>query len=128
MVLWTLREDNFRCSSSFRTVCLCADMSFLCVACGECCRHIQSFPPAKSLDRGDGICLHLKNNLCEIYQDRPDYCNSDTVYKKFFHPEYTEKDFADFNHEICKKLIEQSRNLTEEEKSQFLKKLSELQN
>jgi Fe-S-cluster containining protein len=30
---------------------------------------------APELDRGDKACIHLtEDNLCEIYEDRPDFC------------------------------------------------------
>ena len=97
-------------------------MLFPCPACGECCRHIKNIPQLQHLDRGDGVCIHLKENLCEIYKDRPEVCNSEKMYKKFF-SDFSEKDFFDFNHKICRKLISESTYLSTQEKAAFLDKL-----
>ena len=35
-------------------------------------------------DRGDGACGHLtEDNLCSIYENRPDFCNVDKNYEMF---------------------------------------------
>ena len=35
-------------------------------------------------DRGDGACEHLtEDNLCSIYENRPDFCNVDKNYEMF---------------------------------------------
>ena len=99
-------------------------MSFFCVACGECCRHITEVPLAKDLDRGDGTCIYLKDNMCQIYQKRPNICNSDFVYNNYYSWDYTEKEYYDMNHAICRTLIKNSKVLTPKEKESFLKKLS----
>ena len=54
---------------------------FLCSECGACCRIAgeHGFMP----QRGDGACLYLtEDNLCEIYDTRPELCNVKTMYKK----------------------------------------------
>ena len=43
-----------------------------CSRCGVCCRLV--FLISNELDRGDGVCKHLENNLCSIYNDRPEVC------------------------------------------------------
>ena len=54
------------------------DGSFNCIQCAACCKTAWLFD--ESFDRGDGVCKHLKRNLCSIYASRPDWCrvsNSD---------------------------------------------------
>lgn len=47
---------------------------FECWKCGACCRLVGFKAP--ELDRGDKACIHLtEDNLCEIYEDRPDFCH-----------------------------------------------------
>ena len=41
-------------------------------------------PQLAAFDRGDGVCRHLKeDNLCEIYDSRPDICNVEKMYSAF---------------------------------------------
>jgi uncharacterized cysteine cluster protein YcgN (CxxCxxCC family) len=58
-------------------------MQFPCKACGECCRHVQGEP---RLDRGDGVCRHFDaaSRLCQVYAERPVYCNVDQAYTSLF--------------------------------------------
>jgi Fe-S-cluster containining protein len=35
----------------------------------------------KELNRGDGVCKYLINNLCSIYEKRPYFCNSELLFK-----------------------------------------------
>jgi len=44
-----------------------------CIKCGACCKLAGLVLP--DLDRGDGGCKHLlRDNTCEIYDNRPDIC------------------------------------------------------
>jgi Fe-S-cluster containining protein len=50
-------------------------MNFPCTSCGSCCRRVfmvDIFP--REWIKEDGSCIHLENNLCKIYNTRPDYC------------------------------------------------------
>ena len=41
-------------------------------------------PQLAAFDRGDGVCRYLtNNNLCEIYDSRPDICNVEKMYSVF---------------------------------------------
>ena len=54
---------------------------FQCSKCGACCRRAgkSGFMP----DRGDGACIHLtKDNLCSIYETRPELCNMELMWEK----------------------------------------------
>lgn len=39
---------------------------FKCDKCGECCRHLDKSEEYRELDRGDGVCKYLDQNLCSI--------------------------------------------------------------
>lgn len=59
-------------------------MSFHCDKCGLCCRALAFVPQLAGFDRGDGVCRHLTvDNLCEIYDTRPDICNVERMYPHF---------------------------------------------
>lgn len=77
---------------------------FPCVQCGECCRHIDMIPQLVQFDRGDGVCIHLCENLCNIYEDRPDICCVDLKYKNYFNEFCTKEDFYELNLQICQEL------------------------
>ena len=76
-----------------------------CKRCGSCCRNVNLCEEMKMLDRGDGICKHLnENNLCRIYDKRPNLCNGQYVYEHF----YSQMTVADY-HKMIAKLCEQIR-------------------
>lgn len=56
----------------------------LCTKCGECCRHIGMIKELASFAGPDGICIHLRGNLCDIYDSRPDLCNYEKAYARYF--------------------------------------------
>lgn len=41
-------------------------------------------------------------NLCLIYENRPDICNVEVGYKKYFAQSYTEEEYLWLNYEACK--------------------------
>ena len=56
---------------------------FVCTKCGICCKNIKNIPELAVFDKGNGICVYLsKDNLCMIYKNRPDICNTDKMYEK----------------------------------------------
>ena len=81
-------------------------MSFECDCCGACCKNIRlSEFYSEELDRGDGVCIHLTaDNLCEIYSERPLFCNIDAYWEKFLTEEMTREDFYEMNYRACAKL------------------------
>lgn len=79
---------------------------FPCDQCGECCRHIASIPQLAGFDRGNGVCVHLCGNVCDIYERRPEICRVDTMYEKYFSKLYTRESFYRLNWEVCQKLKE----------------------
>ena len=76
-------------------------MKFQCEKCGLCCKNIRFSDLSAELDRGDGVCKHLKNNLCEIYSERPIFCNVDAYYEKFLSKKLVREEFYKKNREIC---------------------------
>ncbi|MBR6013433.1 MAG: YkgJ family cysteine cluster protein [Selenomonadaceae bacterium] len=79
---------------------------FKCDCCGLCCRNINRSPLLKNFDSGDGICKNLdrETNLCKIYYERPDFCNVEVGYKKYFSEIYSWEEFLKINYETCEQL------------------------
>lgn len=77
---------------------------FECSKCGECCRHINYILELKEFDSGNGICINLKDNLCTIYDCRPDICRVDVMYEKAYKEMYTREEFYKLNMDACDKL------------------------
>ena len=44
---------------------------------------ISKIPQLAAFDRGDGVCIHLRGTLCDIYEQRPDICNVEKMYDAF---------------------------------------------
>ncbi len=80
-------------------------MIFPCDKCGICCKHISEIPELHLFDTGNGRCIHLlENNLCEIYDTRPDICCVETMYRKKYCSEMSEHEFVKLNIEGCNEL------------------------
>lgn len=78
---------------------------FDCDKCGLCCRNIHKIPQLKEYDLGNGVCRYLtSNNLCSIYENRPDICNSEKMYELYFKFIMTKEDYIIKNLEGCKKI------------------------
>lgn len=84
-------------------------MMFKCDKCGLCCSHIAGIELYKDLDRGDGVCKYLKDNLCSIYNNRPLLCRIDESWKQFYSSEMTLECFYELNYKGCEKLKEQNK-------------------
>ncbi len=77
---------------------------FKCDQCGVCCRHLDRSEIYKDLDRGDGTCIHLNGNLCDIYEDRPLICRVDESYHVYFEYQMSEEEYYKKNYEACASL------------------------
>ena len=77
---------------------------FKCDCCGECCRNLDKSDLYKELNRGDGVCKFLMENLCSIYDNRPLLCRIDDSYDIDFKDRYTKEEYYKLNYEVCKKL------------------------
>lgn len=77
---------------------------FYCTQCGACCRNLKKSDIYRELDRGDGVCKYLKENLCSIYENRPLLCKIDACYEVFFKELMSKELYYQMNYEMCKKL------------------------
>ena len=83
---------------------------FNCTQCGLCCKYVGKFPFMKNYARLDGSCKYLgENNLCSIYDKRPDICNVDKIYERYFANKMSIDEWHKFNEEQCKKIKEMSK-------------------
>ena len=79
-------------------------MMFDCDCCGCCCRNLKKSELYADLDRGDGTCIYLKDNLCSIYNTRPLLCRIDEYYEKFFYSVMSREEYYLLNKQECEKL------------------------
>lgn len=79
-------------------------MMFECKQCGNCCRHLDRSELYKDLDRGDGVCRYLKDNLCSIYEDRPLLCRIEESYNEVFSEVYMKEEYYRLNEEACRNI------------------------
>ncbi|MDD6488439.1 MAG: YkgJ family cysteine cluster protein [Clostridia bacterium] len=77
---------------------------FKCDRCGCCCRNVDKSELYSDLDRGDGTCKYLVDNLCSIYDSRPLFCRIDLCYELFFSDSMSYKEYCRLNTEVCQKL------------------------
>ena len=68
-------------------------------------------PIYKTLDRGDGICLHFdeKSKLCKIYESRPLLCRVDETYDRIYRDLITRDKFYEWNYHACRQLKENAK-------------------
>lgn len=89
------------------------NMSFPCVKCGLCCRNIDKIPQLKAFDTGNGTCRYLINNLCSIYENRPEICCVDLMYERYFSDKMTRDEFYKLNKKGCVELLNKNKDKTE---------------
>lgn len=73
---------------------------FPCDKCGECCKNLRYSNLYSDLDRGDGICKYLENNLCLIYNERPILCRIDEGYE-LVKEKMTLEEYYQLNEKAC---------------------------
>lgn len=79
--------------------------SFHCDCCGICCRQLKRVPQLSAYDRGDGVCVNLnEQNLCNIYADRPEICNTELMYQRYFASKMTREEYDYWNAKSCEEL------------------------
>lgn len=82
-------------------------MIFPCDRCGLCCKHLELILDLKYLDKGNGRCIHLlDNNLCGVYEERPDLCNVSKMYDLQFCSYMSEEEYIQSNIEGCRSIKE----------------------
>lgn len=80
-------------------------MIFPCNKCGLCCLHIDLIPQLKKYDLGNGRCINLTDdNLCAIYDKRPEICNVNKMYESMYSKQMSEEEFLRLNVEVCKEI------------------------
>jgi hypothetical protein len=81
---------------------------FICDQCGICCEHIDESGIEGVLNRGDGVCINYdeETHLCNIYDNRPIYCNVDKFYESFLENKYSREDYYEINYKSCQELKE----------------------
>ena len=77
---------------------------YKCEKCGACCRNISKSNLYQKLDRGDGVCKYLRDNLCEIYNNRPVLCRIDECFELYFSKRMSQEQYYKLNRIMCKNL------------------------
>lgn len=79
---------------------------FKCDCCGLCCMNLKMSDIYNDLNRGDGICRYfdVETKLCLIYENRPEKCNIDKIYEKYFYNELTREEYYELNYKACRLL------------------------
>ncbi|MBQ7176621.1 MAG: YkgJ family cysteine cluster protein [Victivallales bacterium] len=102
-----------------------SNMAFTCDKCGLCCRRIKDIPQLEAFDRGDGVCIHLKDNLCDIYEHRPEICDTERMYR-YLASSISREDYEKLLTDSCRCLKENlanSEDITEKTSREFRDKL-----
>jgi len=83
-----------------------SSFNFPCDACGKCCRSLHLSDELDELNRGDGVCKFLNEelNVCSIYDSRPEICRVDVQFNKHFSHKYTWQQFVAINVAVCDEL------------------------
>lgn len=77
-------------------------MKFPCKKCGLCCKHLELIPELKNYDSGNGRCVYLlNNNLCAIYEHRPNICNVNKMYELVYSKQMSLKEYIQCNLKGC---------------------------
>lgn len=84
---------------------------FKCDKCGLCCKSLANNVLAKDLDRGDGCCKYLQDNLCSIYEHRPLICRVDEAYEILFKTQMSKEEYYEINYKMCNFLKTRRHNL-----------------
>lgn len=81
------------------------DIKFDCKKCGQCCRKIWVTGLLKEFENDKGECIHLtEDNLCDIYDSRPDVCNVEKMFELCFKNTMTYDEYLCENYKVCAKL------------------------
>lgn len=78
--------------------------NFPCNKCGLCCRRINLVLELAEYDLGNGVCKYLKDNLCSIYEHRPEICRVDVMYSLNYANQYSKEEFYRLNLIVCRRL------------------------
>lgn len=85
---------------------------FNCWNCTACCRLCNKIEELKQYDRGDGTCVNLTDdNLCSIYENRPEICNTKRMYEKKWKLVMSWDKYVELSEVACK-ILEKNLNKT----------------
>lgn len=77
---------------------------FSCSKCGQCCKNIGKAGALlpSGFDKGNGVCRHLtKDNLCAIYDHRPEVCDVDLFYQNHLTSIMSKEEWYKKNAAVC---------------------------
>lgn len=94
-------------------------MDFPCTMCGACCKSIGMIMQNKDKESlfqkeiedfpygtdKDGVCEKLTEKGCSVYSDRPDLCNTKTIYDRHY-SHMSKRDYLLMTMSGCGALIE----------------------
>ncbi|MDQ0480263.1 Fe-S-cluster containining protein [Hathewaya limosa] len=68
--------------------------------------NLRMSPLYSDLDRGDGVCRYFNCNikLCSIYENRPEKCNVDKTYERYYKETMSKEQYYKLNYEACERL------------------------
>ncbi len=105
-------------------------MDFNCKQCGLCCSRIgigiENAKQAVKDGHEDKIITDLANfpykyndtgrcenlgedNLCKIYETRPDICRMNKTYENYFRDQMTQSEYYEWNESMCDEAIEKNK-------------------
>ncbi len=78
---------------------------FPCSQCGVCCKHIDNVDELRSYSN-NGVCkfLDIVTNQCKIYHMRPEVCQVDSMYERYYRHIYSKYEFYNLNISVCNTL------------------------
>ena len=83
------------------------DFQYKCENCGECCKNWNPANYNPDIVDENGVCIYLNsNNLCTIYETRPDFCRNDLWYELQYKDKMSLEEYLHWQLIGCKALIE----------------------
>ena len=80
-------------------------MKFPCDNCVLCCKHIELIKELEKFDSGNGSCKYLtEDNICSIYDQRPDACDVKKMYESIYKKKINEKEYIELTRGECKQI------------------------
>lgn len=89
-------------------------MALFCDKCGLCCKMLSNVKGMEEFDKGDGTCIYLKNNLCSIYEMRPNICDAEYMWITSYSKIMTHEDFEKESYASCIKIKSYLKNNNKE--------------
>lgn len=80
--------------------------TFPCTGCGACCSAIEGIDFLEAYNH-NGVCMHLQNKQCVIYENRPLLCKIDKAYEDIFSQFMSKEVFYEQNAAACNELQRQ---------------------